>query len=397
MANDEPQSAYSEENVQYIDPREHIRRHPETYIGGTGRRALHHMLLELAYWSVLEAVAGRCSAITITLLADDWVEVQDNGVGLPMRPYDDTGLTIMEAVLQFVYAGVEREADEPNHYIFSTGDGVHNVMQPGIVAALCDELLVENIRDAVLYRQRYAAGFPQTALVREEGRSEYIGNGTIYRFHPDFTLLEPNPFDVYLIAGRAREYAFLVPGLRVDVIDARGDKKFAQSFQYEDGLLGRLLELTPSLEPLHAPIHVHGSHRDPNSDEAINFEMAFQFTRSDQSMVEGLHDFQHSLPDCVHLTAFRVALLQCLNALIEQDETLDVELLSWDEASTGLYALVSAMHSDLPTRNAVSNCPMNPDLFEAMAKAVTEACNNPLTDEEDDWRVVVVQHLLARR
>ena len=77
-------ASYSEDNIQLLDPMEHIRLRPGMYVGGTDSRAMHHLIYEIVDNAIDEALAGRCDHITVTLYNDNVVSVADNGVGIPV-------------------------------------------------------------------------------------------------------------------------------------------------------------------------------------------------------------------------------------------------------------------------------------------------------------------------
>ena len=59
------------------------------YIGSTGLAGLHHLVWEVVDNSVDEAMAGYCTRIDVTLLADGGCRVVDNGRGIPVDPHPE--------------------------------------------------------------------------------------------------------------------------------------------------------------------------------------------------------------------------------------------------------------------------------------------------------------------
>ena len=89
MFDQEKALAYTEDNIQKLDPIEHIRLRPGMYVGGTDSSALHHLIYEVVDNSIDEALAGRCNRIEVTLHEDNRVTVEDNGVGIPVGHAQD--------------------------------------------------------------------------------------------------------------------------------------------------------------------------------------------------------------------------------------------------------------------------------------------------------------------
>ena len=76
------------------------------YIGSTGPSGLHHLIWEVVDNAVDEAMAGFCTRIDVTLLANGGVRVVDDGRGIPvceMPAYP--GKSAAEIVLTTLHAG----------------------------------------------------------------------------------------------------------------------------------------------------------------------------------------------------------------------------------------------------------------------------------------------------
>src|SRR4029078_10208850 len=75
------------------------------YIGSTGLNGLHHLVWEVVDNSVDEAMAGRCSRIDVTLLADGRWRGVDDGNGIPTDLHPKYKKSGVEIALTMLHAG----------------------------------------------------------------------------------------------------------------------------------------------------------------------------------------------------------------------------------------------------------------------------------------------------
>src|SRR2546428_11255014 len=97
--------AYTAEQIQVLEGREHVRRRPSMYIGSTTKEGLHHLVYEVVDNAVDEALAGYATRIVVTLFADGSIQVEDDGRGIPVDIHKKEGLSALELVLTRLNAG----------------------------------------------------------------------------------------------------------------------------------------------------------------------------------------------------------------------------------------------------------------------------------------------------
>jgi len=98
---------YTAEDIQVLGGREAVRRRPGMYIGSTDQRGLHHLVYEITYNSIDEAMVGCCDKITVTIQQDDAVRVEDNGRGIPVDIHPATNISALETVMTTLHAGAK--------------------------------------------------------------------------------------------------------------------------------------------------------------------------------------------------------------------------------------------------------------------------------------------------
>jgi len=256
---------YSATSIQVLTGLEPVRMRPSMFIGSTCENGLHHCLTELIDNSIDEVLAGHCSALTVTIHSDESCTVADNGRGIPVDAYGDTGRTALEGVLTHLHAGGKFGGDA-----YKVSGGLHGVGL-SCVNALSSWLEVEVHRDNKQYSQRYERGNPTTPL-EVTGNGNGSSTGTQIRFMPDPTIFSDGARWVpSRISRRLRELAYLSPGLSIHFIDER--EGIDVHYQFEGGLSAFVINLNKTRLPIQAqPIELHCQ------PDGIDLHVALQWT-----------------------------------------------------------------------------------------------------------------------
>src|SRR2546423_2979078 len=98
---------YGVEHIQHLQNAAHIRHRPGMYIGDTGTSGLHHLVYELVYNSVDEALAGYCKNIHVKINVDGSLSVADDGRGIPVEEHPEMKRPTLELVLTTVGTGAK--------------------------------------------------------------------------------------------------------------------------------------------------------------------------------------------------------------------------------------------------------------------------------------------------
>ena len=224
-----PADAYTARHLSVLEGLEAVRKRPGMYIGSTDSRGLQHCLGEIFDNSVDEALAGHCTGIEVTLHADGSAEVRDNGRGIPVDVERKTKLTGVELVMTRLHAGGKFGGGS-----YTASGGLHGV-GASVVNALAARLDVEVDREGHTWAASFRRGvtgefagpgpdadFSRKSGLRQLSRVTRRATGTRIRFWPDRQVfIKDAGFSFDALAERARQTAYLVPGLTISVREER--------------------------------------------------------------------------------------------------------------------------------------------------------------------------------
>ncbi|MGH6874291.1 MAG: ATP-binding protein, partial [Aestuariivirgaceae bacterium] len=201
--------AYTAADIEVLEGLEPVRRRPGMYIGGTDEKGLHHLFAEVLDNAMDEAVAGHADWIEVEYSKDGWLNVTDNGRGIPVDPHPKfRNKSALEVIMTTLHAGGKFDSK-----VYETSGGLHGV-GVSVVNALSEVLEVEVARGQQLYRQLYKRGKPATKL---ESLGKVLNRrGTKVRFKPDPEIFGKNPkFDAARLYRMARSKAYLFGGVEI--------------------------------------------------------------------------------------------------------------------------------------------------------------------------------------
>ena len=221
---------YGAKNLLVLEGLEAVRKRPAMYIGSTDTRGLMHCLWEIFDNGVDEALAGYGRRITVTLEKAGSILVTDEGRGIPVDVEPRTGLSGLEVVYTKLHAGGKFGGGA-----YNVSGGLHGV-GASVVNAVSARLDVEVDRKSTVWGMSFRRGVPGVfegegpdapftsgSGVRKVGKAKRGVTGTRVRYWPDRQIFLPDAkLSWSKLADRARQTAFLVPGLEIVITDERG-------------------------------------------------------------------------------------------------------------------------------------------------------------------------------
>jgi DNA gyrase subunit B len=380
---DKPNRSYDAQDITVLEGLEAVRKRPGMYIGSTGVRGLHHLVYEVVDNSVDEALAGNCSALSVTIHPDNSITEADDGRGIPVAIMEKEQKPAVEVVLTVLHAG-GKFGDGGGYKV---SGGLHGV-GVSVVNALSERLHIEVKRDGFAWTQEYERGKPQGPLVRGEPTKE---TGTSITFLADDEIMETLEYDFTTLEERLRETAFLTRGLRISLTDERGEGRHAE-FQYEGGIEDFVRYLNENKDPVQRKIVFFSG----ESDEGA-VEVAMQWNSSYQESVFSFANNINTHEGGSHLSGFRSALTRTLNKYAREKGLLKEkdDNLSGEDVREGLTAVISAKLADPQFEGQTKTKLGNPGMQGFVESVVNQGLAEFLEENPQDARAVIMKAVSA--
>ncbi|MDB3941395.1 DNA topoisomerase (ATP-hydrolyzing) subunit B [Verrucomicrobiales bacterium] len=344
-----PTGDYDASQINQLEGLDAVRKRPGMYIGDPAtERGLHHAVFEVLDNSIDEHLAGYCDYITISLNSDGSLTVEDDGRGIPVDIHEKSGIPAVELVLTRLHAGGKFGQGA---YKFS--GGLHGVGAK-CVNALSDWFKAEIRRDGKVHLIEFERGKTTKPLEVIGELDDNSETGTKITFFPDTTIFTGGiEFNFDYLLARLRELAFLNPGVRINLVDERGETERSKEFYYEDGIVEFVRQMGENKELAHEdPIVLKGKRMVEIDDDGKTLEdecyadVVLQYTGDYH---ENILCFANSIPNGdggAHLSGFRGALTRAINNYAKANKLLKDKdpAISGEDVREGIMAVISVKH-----------------------------------------------------
>ncbi|HLS09305.1 DNA topoisomerase IV subunit B [Lentibacillus sp.] len=251
---------YTDDSIQVLEGLDAVRKRPGMYIGSTDQRGLHHLVFEIVDNAVDEALAGYGSVIKVIIHQDNSISVEDSGRGIPTGVHS-SGKPTTEVIFTVLHAGGKFGQGG-----YKTSGGLHGV-GASVVNGLSEWLDVTIFRDGQKYHQRFEHGGKAAGPLEKISKTNK--SGTVIHFKPDSAIFSTTVYNFETLSERLREAAFLLKGLKIELIDERNEIK--EEYQFPDGLESFVAYLNEEKDTLHPVVSFEGE------QQGIEVDFAFQF------------------------------------------------------------------------------------------------------------------------
>ena len=377
-------NSYDSKDIKILEGLEAVRKRPAMYIGSTGPNGLHHLIWEVVDNSVDEAMAGRCSKITISLEKNGSVTVEDDGSGIPVKPHPKTKISALTTVLTTLHAGGKFESGA-----YTVSGGLHGV-GISVVNALSTFVKVQVQRDGHFWNQEFDLGKPKTKIKRGKVSKK---TGTKVNFLADPEIFdETQTYDYGIVAERLRQTAFLNKGLKIVLTDNRVKPPTKEEYHYKGGLVDFVEYLNEGYETLHSKII---SFTDQTRDSEI--EVALQWKNEDDVTVKSFANNIHTLEGGTHEEGLRTAVTKAINDFAKKRNLHSDISLTGDDIREGMTGVVSIRVKDPQFEGQTKTKLGNTEMKSRVQVLINEEFPKWLSKNTKDGRAIVERCALAAK
>ncbi|MDQ1571077.1 MAG: gyrase subunit [Actinomycetota bacterium] len=410
-------SDYSARHLSVLEGLEAVRKRPGMYIGSTDARGLMHCLWEIIDNSVDESLAGHGNLIDIILHEDDSVEVHDRARGIPVDIEPKTGLTGVEVVFTKLHAGGKFGSGS-----YAASGGLHGV-GASVVNALSERLDVQVDRDGKTYAMSFHRGEPGTfadadpakptpdaafspfvsgSELRIVGKVGRNVTGTRIRYWADRQIFTKGAdFQTDELLARARQTAFLVPGLTLDIADRRGEQPTTESFSFAGGISefvdylapdapltdtwrmrgsGTFTETVPVLQPTGAMVPTELT-RECDVDIALRWGIGYE------TVFKSFVNIISTPKGGTHQTGFEQGIMKFLRSQVEQNSRrlkVGNDKLEKDDILAGLTAVLTVRLPEPQFEGQTKEILGTPAVRNIVASVIAKTMNERFSSSKRD-------------
>ena len=377
-------SDYGINQIKTLEGIEAIRKRAGMYIGSTGPEGVKQITLEIISNAVDEYLNGYCTSCSIYVGEDDDVTIIDNGRGIPFGKAKDGSETLIN-IFTKLHTGAKFDSDGKTGY--NTSGGMNGVGAKA-TNALSYFFNVSSVRDGKEAIAMFQRGKNTYFEVREWKNAEHP-HGTKIDFMPDEEIFKEGiTLDYNALRKQLQELAYLSPGL---VFHFKYKNKDMEDISSKNGILDYIEDLNKNKNVLTSVFYAE------NLENRIGVKLAMTYN---DSYVDTYKLYTNSIPNTsgTHLTGFRTALTQQINAYAKENKLLKEKdaNITGDELKEGLTLVLSFIMPDPVFSGQTKEVLSSSEARTAVQRLTSASLKEWLDTHPKDAKTIIDKALLAR-
>ena len=391
MSDDQNKAGYGADSIQVLEGLEAVRKRPSMYIGDTAVKGFHHLVYEVVDNSIDEALAGYCKNITVKILKDNSISVEDDGRGIPTAMHTKEKRSALEVVMTVLHAGGKFDKDT-----YKVSGGLHGV-GVSCVNALSKYLLVTVQRDGKVYEQEYSCGVPKYP-VREIGVTEKSGTKVV--FTPDDTIFSVSVYNYEILAARLRELCYLNKGVRIHLFDERDTNDdgtpIHDEFYSEGGIKDFIVLLDKNAKRdalLAEPINVE----DYDKVNNVTVELAMMYNTSYSENIFSYVNNINTIEGGTHVAGFRRAITRVFKSYGDKNKLFERAKvdITGDDFREGLSVIISIKVPEPQFEGQTKTKLGNSEVSGIVDSAVSKVLDAFLEEHPKEAKIIIDKVIIA--
>ena len=387
---------YGNESITSLKGADRVRKRPAVIFGSDGIEGCQHSVFEILSNSIDEAREGYGKEIIITKYADNSVEIEDFGRGIPVDYNKNEERYNWELVFCELYAGGKYNNAEAESYEFSLGlNGL----------GLCSTQYSSEYMDVDIRRDgtRFTLHFEKGENIGGLHREQYMGRKTGTKIHwkPDLEVFtDINISDEYFIDTIKRQ-AVVNAGINF-IFRIEKDGKFdVQEFKYENGIVDHVKEIVgenaiSQIQSWQTERMVSDRDDKPEYKTKINIALAFS---NKVSVSEYYHNSSWLEYGGAPEKAVRNAFVYSIDSYLKQNGkyTKNESKINFDDVKDCLVIVISSFSSVTSYENQTKKAITNKGIQDAMTEYMRHQLEVYFIENKLDAEKIANQVLINKR
>ena len=387
---------YGNESITSLKGADRVRKRPAVIFGSDGIEGCQHSVFEILSNSIDEAREGYGKEIIITKYADNSVEIEDFGRGIPVDYNKNEERYNWELVFCELYAGGKYNNAEAESYEFSLGlNGL----------GLCSTQYSSEYMDVDIRRDgtRFTLHFEKGENIGGLNREQYTGRKTGTKIHwkPDLEVFtDINISDEYFIDTIKRQ-AVVNAGINF-IFRTEKDGKFdVQEFKYENGIVDHVKEIVgedaiSQVQSWQTERMVSDRDDKPEYKTKINIALAFS---NKVSVSEYYHNSSWLEYGGAPEKAVRNAFVYSIDSYLKQNSkyTKNESKINFDDVRDCLVIVISSFSSVTSYENQTKKAITNKGIQDAMTEYMRHQLEVYFIENKLDAEKIANQVLINKR
>lgn len=396
MARKNTPNTYGNESITSLKGADRVRKRPAVIFGSDGIEGCQHSVFEILSNSIDEAREGYGKEIIITKYADNSVEIEDFGRGIPVDYNKNEERYNWELVFCELYAGGKYNNNEAESYEFSLGlNGL----------GLCSTQYSSEYMDVDIRRDgtRFTLHFEKGENIGGLKREQYTGKKTGTKIHwkPDLEVFtDIDISDEYYIDTIKRQ-AVVNAGINFIFRSEKNGGFETTEFRYENGIVDHVKEIVgedalSQIQSWQTERMVSDRDDKPEYKTKINIALAFS---NKVSTAEYYHNSSWLEYGGAPERAVKNAFVYSIDAYLKQNGKYNKNenKINFDDVRDCLVIVISSFSSVTSYENQTKKAITNKGIQDAMTEYLRHQLEVYFIENKLDAEKIGNQVLINKR